>query len=316
MKPQKNSKTILAIAEPTADQQLAIERGAWLAAAFGAELIVAVFDYDQQLSSGRFLNPQIAEASRRDLLTVHARRLEDHVREYRERGLRIEIDAQWGHPSDRGVLRLVAARQPLLVVKATHYNRFLRRAFFSNADWALVRRCSAPLLLVKPNPAPERPHIVAAVDPLHESDRPAALDRAILAFSTELASAVGGKLSVFHAYDPGPAIARAAGSLTSPIAVPARELAASVERTHRKAVRELLADYPVEPEAVYVQEGLPPDRLVATSRALDADFVVMGSVSRSNARRLLVGGTAERALDQLPCDLLVVKPPGFSVASD
>jgi universal stress protein E len=34
-------------------------------------------------------------------------------------------------------------------------------------------------------------------------------------------------------------------------------------------------------------------------------------VARSGLQRVFVGHTAERVLDALDCDVLVVKPPGF-----
>jgi universal stress protein E len=37
----------------------------------------------------------------------------------------------------------------------------------------------------------------------------------------------------------------------------------------------------------------------------------MGSISRSRLKRLFIGATAERTLEKLPCDLLVVKPEWF-----
>jgi universal stress protein E len=37
----------------------------------------------------------------------------------------------------------------------------------------------------------------------------------------------------------------------------------------------------------------------------------MGAVSRSGVKRLVLGSTVERVLDELPCDVLVVKPRGF-----
>jgi hypothetical protein len=43
-------------------------------------------------------------------------------------------------------------------------------------------------------------------------------------------------------------------------------------------------------------------------------LVVMGTLARSGLRRLLIGNTAGRVLDHPPCDLLVVKPSGFSGA--
>jgi nucleotide-binding universal stress UspA family protein len=42
-----------------------------------------------------------------------------------------------------------------------------------------------------------------------------------------------------------------------------------------------------------------------------ADIVVMGSISRSGLERLVIGSTAERVLEPLPCDVLLVKSPDF-----
>jgi Universal stress protein family len=38
------------------------------------------------------------------------------------------------------------------------------------------------------------------------------------------------------------------------------------------------------------------------------------SVSRSTLRRIFIGSTAERVLDELRCDVLIVKPRGFESA--
>jgi universal stress protein E len=37
----------------------------------------------------------------------------------------------------------------------------------------------------------------------------------------------------------------------------------------------------------------------------------MGAISRSGIKRLFVGHTAERVIDRLGCDVLVLKPAGF-----
>jgi universal stress protein E len=49
-----------------------------------------------------------------------------------------------------------------------------------------------------------------------------------------------------------------------------------------------------------------------TAREVGADIVVMGAVSRSGLRRVFIGNTAERVLNQLRCDVLVVKPRRFA----
>jgi universal stress protein E len=48
------------------------------------------------------------------------------------------------------------------------------------------------------------------------------------------------------------------------------------------------------------------------ARQLGCDLVVMGALSRSGLKRIFIGNTAERILDSLDCDVLVVKPPGFA----
>jgi universal stress protein E len=49
----------------------------------------------------------------------------------------------------------------------------------------------------------------------------------------------------------------------------------------------------------------------ALARRLRSSIVVIGAVSRSGLKRLFIGNTAERVIDALSCDLLVVKPVGF-----
>ncbi|MFO7592111.1 MAG: universal stress protein [Acidimicrobiia bacterium] len=44
---------------------------------------------------------------------------------------------------------------------------------------------------------------------------------------------------------------------------------------------------------------------------LEIDLLIMGGISRSRLEQVFIGGTAERLLDRIECDLLVVKPPGF-----
>ena len=69
-------------------------------------------------------------------------------------------------------------------------------------------------------------------------------------------------------------------------------------------VRFYVPPYQVGPR---VAEVLP-----RMAEGLGADVVVMGAVSRSRVRELFVGSTAERVLDRVGCDVLVVKPGDFA----
>src|SRR5690606_21817246 len=201
--------------------------------------------------------------------------------------------------------------QPILVVKDTHYHPTLKRSLLSNTDWNLIRSCPAPLLLVKPREVAEAPVVLAAVDPLHEHDKPAELDRAILSFAKEMTQVLGGVLHVIHSFDVGPTLAVISGTPVATTAVPIEEITAKAREEHGKALSELVADFGVPPENVHLEQGVAHDVLVEQAAARNADFVVMGAVSRSGLQRIFVGSTAERALDRLPCDLIIIKPPGF-----
>jgi universal stress protein E len=56
----------------------------------------------------------------------------------------------------------------------------------------------------------------------------------------------------------------------------------------------------------------PADAIAQTAKEIHSAIVVMGAVSRSGLKRLFIGNTAERVLDLLPCDVLIVKPVHFA----
>jgi universal stress protein E len=307
-------KRILTVIDPTAGEQPALARAADLAANLGASLELFICDYDQYLAAGRLFDSSALEKARESMIKRDLERLERLRSSLVDRGLTVEIDARWGHPLDQGIAQKALESQPVLVVKDTHYHSVLKRTILSNADWSLIRSCPAPLLLVKPRPIAPRPTILAAVDPTHEHDKPAELDKAILAFAKELCTAVGGQLKVLHVYDPAPAIAAASDALTAAVPIPIQEITAGVEQRHRKAFEQLLAEFPIEPANAHLENGAPAETLVRMANDLKADYVVMGAVARGALKRMFLGSTAERVLDHLPCDLVVIKPVGFDGA--
>jgi universal stress protein E len=71
---------------------------------------------------------------------------------------------------------------------------------------------------------------------------------------------------------------------------------------------ELAKKHRLAPQAMRVIDGETRDVLVGAVDELDADVVVIGAVARGALKRLALGSTAERVLDFVPCDLLIVKP--------
>jgi universal stress protein E len=164
------------------------------------------------------------------------------------------------------------------------------------------------VLLVKTAARSERPVLLAAVDPVHRSSRTTRLDAEILSISRALGTALRGTVHAMHAYMP------------IPIGVPSDDWAApgvfdeiqdQLKENARAVLDQALGRSDIPRSRRHVV-GYPAGLAIPdTASATGAAIVVMGSVSRSGLKAALVGNTAERALDNIACDVLVVKPRLF-----
>jgi universal stress protein E len=304
---------LLVVVDPTAENQPAARKACQLAGLMGAEVELFICDYDPHLSGERFFDSKGLEKAREHVIEAHRQRLAEISEELKatDRGgskCTIHTDARWDNPRGDAILRKLGESHADMLVKDTHYHNVLKRSVFSNTDWELIRGFDSRLLLAKPTPWKEPPVIVVAVDPTHENDRPAALDKTLLNEAETLAAATGGKLHIVHACDAATAYAASADSIAFPVSVPVRELTENLREYHRKAMDELLESWQSDLDYdVHFREGETRETLLALIEEVEADIVVMGAVSRSALERIFLGSTAERVLDHLPCDLLVVR---------
>jgi universal stress protein E len=300
--------SILVIVDPTAQEQPAVARAAWLAEKLGCDLELFICEYDQYLAGDRFFDTKALKKARAGLLQRHLSRLEKLAAPLRDSGITVSCDTAWDHPLHEGILRKIDSAKPKLVVKDTHYHSAIRRSVFSNTDWHVIRDCKSPLWLVKPSDSVEVKTLLAAVDPVHERDKPAKLDHRILDAAEEIRAAVDGKLHVVHAFDPAPIYAVSTDAMSFPITEPINDAVAALRTQHQEAMDELATKHRLAPESMRVIDGETREVLVGAVDELDADVVVIGAVSRGALKRLALGSTAERVLDFVPCDLLIVKP--------
>jgi universal stress protein E len=303
-----DSKRILVVIDPTASSHPALERAGWLARHLRARIELLISDYSAQLAGSRSHGNSEAHAA---VTARHTRRLEQLAEPLRTAGLAVDIDARWDYPLHASIVRKALESSAAIVIKDTHYHSAMQRTIFSNTDWSLIRACPATLWLVKPRQPGHRPCFVAAVDPLHERDKPADLDTRILSTANELGAALGGEVHVFHAFDVSAAIAVSTDSMTMPIALPINDLADAMRADHTAAVSRLCRAHGIAADRIHVHQGGTRPLLMTLTDQLRADAVVMGAVSRSGLKGWFLGNTAEDVLDRLHCDLVIVKPAGF-----
>lgn len=301
--------TVLAVIEPAVHPGEVVARSAWLARLTGSRLRLLLSD------------PEVGSLARPFTVSSETREIANNIRAAQEaiidelaapvRALGLEVDTEIleQRPVADAVLQRALETEPLMIVKGTRYHSQAQRAIFVDTDWSLVRTSPYPLWLVKPHEPAASPVIVAAVDPTHEDDEHAELDRLIVEHAKDVAAKAGGELLLVHTFEHLTGIGAEATRTFKPIRLPIDELSERMERAHREKLDALAKACEVDPGKVHQLPGRARDILPWFAREHKADLVVMGAVARSGLRKAIIGSTAERMLDDLPCDILIVKRP-------
>ena len=302
---------LLAVKEPTAKSQPALAKAAQLARALDAALVLfQAIDAPLYLES---CGPGLTDIRNIERSTQEScrARLERHAQRVRRLGVRVDVSAEWDYPAYEAVVRAAQRAGADLIVAERHAGRHTGAALLHLNDWELLRRAPVPVLLVKRRGLYRRPRVLAAVDPDRRYAKPAQLDRDILTVGARIAEALRGSLHVVHAFSSVPLTAYTRGVLSDDILadMQRRSVRTAAAKLERLAGR---AGIPAARRHLIARH--PSDAIEQAAAETGSAVVVMGALARSGLRRLLIGNTAERVLDHLSCDLLVVKPSGFSRA--
>jgi universal stress protein E len=301
-------RILVGIKDPGARASPAVVKAACLAEAFGAKLTL-FHAITSPVAAEAFL---YAKGGVREFEQgVRDRRL-DRLESMAEqlRGKKLEVDcaAEWDYPVHDAIVRQARASKADVVVVEAHAGRRLAPWLLHLTDWELLRISPLPVLVVKSARTWRRPRVLAAIDPLHAYAKPAGLDTEILDAAGQVTAALGGRLHVMHAYAPLP------GAETAFLGASERvlqEIVNATESEARRAFDHALRETRVPRSRRHLVRGAASEAIPRTARARRARIVVMGAVSRSALKRLIIGNTAERVLGDLPCDALVVKPARF-----
>ncbi len=119
--------------------------------------------------------------------------------------------------------------------------------------------------------------------------------------------ALRGTLHAVHAY------ARFPVGISSELLKPGmlESMENEAERAARARVVRELRPARIARSRQYLIARPPIEAIAEAARKSRSAIVVMGAISRSGYKRLLIGNTAERILDDLTCDIMVIKPTTF-----
>ncbi len=304
------SGNILCIVEFDNYPEQVVARATWLAKRTGDNLHLLVSD------------PMTDFLGESYVYLLESQHIADSIREFQEQaiaklptgveadGVSVDVSRSTDKHVADAIRRMAAGCQPAFVVKGTHLHSPSERASLSDTDWDLIRDLDYPLWFVKPIDWRDRPVVIAAVDPVHAHDKPAHLDKRIIGIARDVVNLSGGKLQVVHFVQRLDEIGSRAMWAFKPERLPIQDIDKKIRNEHDRALKILGEVCEVPPSALHLVPGRPHEVLPAYVHQESASLVVMGALARSKLKQRLVGSTAARVLDHLPCDVLVVHVNG------
>jgi len=234
----------------------------------------------------------------------------------RATGLKVSVHVEWDSRSDEGILEEVSGRHPVLVVMESFPKTEADGVLAGQTHHKLIEICPCPLLLVRSACTyPAHPRVLAAVDPMRAHAKPAELDDAIVSAASWIAGALTGELHLFHARTPW---ATASHRIRGPRWIPdvtKDESQVDYEHFVQSRVAELASRHDLSSMRVHLVDGDVRHCLPLFSRTDAIDIVAVGAVSRPALQRMLIGDNMPGLVDELECDVLIVKQPGYDASA-
>lgn len=294
---------ILAVIEPERETQPAISRAIELARKTGASITAFMTIYDFSYEMTTMLSGEEREMMRQAVVKERTTWLSEQLKEY---AFEIEPVVEWNNRAYEAIIKYAISHDSDIIVKTTRAHDDLRSVIFTPTDWHLVRKCPAPVLLVKEHDWPVDGKILAAVNVGTEDREHAQLNDRLTSIALDYAKLLSGHVHLANCYPGTP--------LNIAIEVPEFDPETyneSVKNHHLEEMEKHSTRYAIALHNCHVREGLPEKVIPQVAKELDAELVIIGTVGRVGISAALIGNTAEHVIDELNCDVLAIKPDGF-----
>ena len=299
--------TALAILELNCMPETVIDRTLWIARTFDYNVHLVLFEPFSGALFGNLSVSSEADRIRREMVQTQHAIVEDYADRIRKEGVKVTTSILDRRPLGDGIVELSDEISPRLVIKASQYHTAAQRSMLVDSDWQLLRICPQPLWLVRAETMPEKPVVVAAVDPSHAHDKPAALDHEIVRNSKVIAEKANGELHLLHVYERLVGIGTAANRAINASKLPIDKIDERVKAEHRNALNALAMECKVDIDRAHQLPGRADEIIPTFARSLGSGLVVLGALARWGLKRMIIGSTAERVIDHISSDVLIVR---------
>ncbi|WP_428385049.1 universal stress protein [Nevskia ramosa] len=272
----KTFKKIMYVVDPTSNHQKGLGRVADGAKHLSAQLLLYASMPLPKLSSSDTQALRQAELERLRLW------LDWIAKPARDAGVQVTTEAEIAEDWSTAIAPAARRWGAEMIVKVMNQQTALRRRLAKTSDWTLLRTSDCPILFIKED-SPKTPrNLIAAVDLLDKSPNNLQFMQEVIRHARGICEVSGAELHVVNAY---PNLLHG---------VDAMDLARFAEIQRSRA---------------HAGPGTPEDMLLGVAKTLDGPVIVIGSSDKRSLAGSLLGDTAERILDKVAMDVLVIIAP-------
>lgn len=272
---------LLVVIDPTQEEQPALERAAMLSyIASNVSLHIVLCDYPSE----DFLEDHSIREAKRLFLKEKEDYLKKLIKDYNCDPKKSTTEVYWNQEWHESVLQVANKRQSALIVKSTKHHSKLERLLKKTSDLMLIRESQCPVLLVNETISwGSEPCMLAALDLESETPEHTALNNSII-----------DAIQIFaDSFDINPHVVAAQQDELDP--------------ENKEAIKsELSSQIDIENVRIHLQQGSPSKVIKQVLHETQAGLLIIGSVARKGLKATVFGNTAEKILDDVRTDILIV----------
>ncbi len=306
----KRFKNILTVYSHAPGDEATLRRATTLARLNSARLTVAGVMEDLDLLNAK--SEVEREQADERIVAERQEHLERLIVSVRHGGVEVRAAVLSGTPF-LAIIRAVLREKHDLVIMTAEAEANFRRLLFGSTSMHLMRKCPCPVWITDPDrPSSKYSRILAAVDTFTPGEKNDAVNTLIMDLASSLARIDHSELHVVHAWE-----MNSRDDETSRSEITQEIMDRLIERNleaRQIGVDELLERYEFADDVTYrvhMIQGKARSVIPRLASEIQADLLIMGTMSRTGIAGFFIGNSAEAILRQVECSVLTVKPPGF-----
>ncbi len=301
---------MLVVLEPNKTKQYALERAVALAQEQKnpqpVEITVFMSVYDIAYEMSELLSSEEDKRKMRDsIIAKRSEEIQPILAQYHDPDIQFKTLVVWSSNEADAITEAVDSEHFNLVVKYTvAKDEGLSALLFTPQDWQLLRKCPAPIMMVRNTNWQHQRRILIAVNVGDDDLMHTTFNDELVQLGMTIANNLErGNVHLVSAYPPS--------AINVTIDMPEFQNRASEKserQSHEENMKALCEKFGIESDHAHVVEGFPEDVIPEVAKQLEAEMVVLGTVGRRGLAAAFLGNTAEHVISRLHCNLLTIKP--------